>query len=235
MAGDEIDRALNERLLAQLRRQVDMVDARSVEPDLLGEGGKQAERGVEHRRAELLAGEVGRLGDPALLQRMHAEGREIIDHEDAEDFLAGILDVVLDQRVQVGEADVVGAGRDALHGAGRALAGVHRHVQPLGLVVALLEGDEEGRGRPLEHPVEREFERRLGRCAIGRGEREDAAERQRADAPGGQRLATCPRQSRNQPPHAHHVRRPLVLICEGDANGGSGGGQSSAGTILPYF
>jgi hypothetical protein len=88
----------------------------------LGEGREQAERGVEHRGAELLALEVLWPLDAALLQGIDAERREIVGHEDAEDFLARVLGVVLDGGVHVGEADLVGAGGDPLDGAGRALA-----------------------------------------------------------------------------------------------------------------
>src|SRR3546814_8251395 len=62
------------------------------------------------------------------------------------------------QRVDVGKTHVVGAGGDALQRTGRALAGVDGDVEAGGLVIALLQGIEERRGRTLDHPVERSEE-----------------------------------------------------------------------------
>ena len=95
VARDEVDRALHQALLAQLRRQVDVLPLGDAVH--LGEGREQPERGVEHRGAELLALEILRPLDAALLQGVDAERREIVGHEDAEDFLARILGVVLDR------------------------------------------------------------------------------------------------------------------------------------------
>jgi hypothetical protein len=67
MAGDEIDIALDQADLAQLRGQVDLGHLVVVDTGDLGESGEQLERGVEYRRAELLAFEILRLGDAALL------------------------------------------------------------------------------------------------------------------------------------------------------------------------
>ncbi len=115
---------------------------------LLGEGREETERGVEHRGAELLALEILRRLDAALLQGVDAERREVVGHEHAEHFLARVLGVVLDGRVHVGEPDLVGARRDTLDRTGRALAGVHGDVEAFGLVVALFQRDQERRGRP---------------------------------------------------------------------------------------
>ena len=163
VAGDEVDRALDQALLAQLRRQVDVLPLGDAV--LLGEGREQAEAGVEHRGAQLLALEVLRRLDPALLQRIDAERREVVDHEHAEHFLARVLGIVLDGRVHIGEADLIGTRGHALHRAGRALPGVHRDVEAFGLVVALLQRHQERRGGALENPVEGEFDGGLG---IGR-------------------------------------------------------------------
>ena len=177
VARDEVDRALHQALFAQLRGQVDVFPLGDAVH--LGEGREQPERGVEHRGAQLLALEVLRPLDAALLQGVDAERREIVGHEDAEDFLARILGVVLDRRVHVGEADLVGAGGDPLDRAGRALAGIHRDVEAFGLVVALLQRHQEWRGRTLEHPVEGEFDR----CLRLRGQ---ADQRQRDDGRAAQ-------------------------------------------------
>ena len=85
-------------------------------------------------------------------------------------------------RVHVGEADIVGAGSDALDRAGRALAGVHGDVEPLGLVVALLQRHQERRGRPLEHPVQGELDRCL-RCRR-QGQRQGGSRRRCAQPVG---------------------------------------------------
>ena len=69
----------------------------------------------------------------------------------------------LDQRVDVAEAHLVGAGGDAVDRLERARRGVDGDVEPFGLEVALVDRDQERRRRAFELAVEREFDRRSGR------------------------------------------------------------------------
>src|SRR3546814_19526345 len=95
-----------------------------------------------------------------------------------------ILGVVFDQRVDVGKTHVVGAGGDALQRTGRALAGVDGDVEAGGLVIALLQGIEERRGRTLDNPVAGELD--LGFRGGRPGRTETHSQREAGD-PGGHR------------------------------------------------
>ena len=112
-------------------------------------------------RAELLAFEVLRLADAAALAPDDREGRLVVDHEHGLDRRARIGVAELDQRVDVAEAHVVGARRDAVDRLERAAGGVDGDVEALGLEVALVDRDQERRRRALELAVEREFDRGL--------------------------------------------------------------------------
>ena len=118
--------------------------------------------GVEHRRGQSLALEVGGRGDARGFQGEHCGRGVVVDHVHGLDRRLRVVRAVLDQRVEVGEADVVGAGGDAGDRAGRAVAGVDGDVQAFFGEVALLRGEQEGRGRAFEAPVEGELQRRGG-------------------------------------------------------------------------
>ena len=68
----------------------------------------------------------------------------------------------LDQRIDVAEAHLVGAGGDAVDRLERARRRVDGDVEPFGLEVALVDRDQERRRRAFELEVEREFDRGLG-------------------------------------------------------------------------
>ncbi len=96
------------------------------------------------------------------------EGRLVIDHQHGLDVLVRVLVAEARQRVDVEESDRIGAGRDTRDAGDRTGAGVDGDVEPFGLVVALVDGDEIGSGRAFEFPVEREFEFGLRACRCGR-------------------------------------------------------------------
>src|SRR3546814_11969028 len=89
--------------------------------------------------------------------------------------------------VEVGKTHVVGAGGDALQRTGRALAGVDGDVEAGGLVIALLQGIEERRGRTLDHPVEGELDLGFRGGSPGRTETERSEERR----VGKECVSTC--------------------------------------------
>ncbi len=104
----------------------------------------------------------------------HARDRErrlVVHHQHRLDLLVRILVLELDQRVDVEEADRIGAGCDAGDAGDRAGAGVDGDVEAFGLVVALVDGDEVRSGRPLELPVQ-------GKLHVGLRERRACRERQ---------------------------------------------------------
>ena len=123
---------------------------------------------VGRGRAEDAAFEVLGLEHAAFGRRDDGEGRAVIDHQHGGHRRARVLVEELRQRVDVHEPDGIGPGgdaRDALHGA---RAGVDGDVQPRIGVVAIVDGDEIGRRRPLELPVEREFDRGFRGGGMGR-------------------------------------------------------------------
>jgi hypothetical protein len=107
----------------------------------------------------------------AALARDDRERRAVVDHEHRLDRRGRVLVAELDQRIDVAEAHVVGAGGntgDRLQRAGR---GIDGDVESLSLVVALVEPDQERCRRALELEVEAEFDRCLRRGRSG-GQRE---------------------------------------------------------------
>jgi hypothetical protein len=96
------------------------------------------------------------------------ERRLVVHHQHRLDLLVGVLVQELHQRIDVEEADRIGACGNARDAGDRTGTGVDRDVQAFGLVVALVERDEVGRRRPLELPVEREF--KIGLCRHRPGE-----------------------------------------------------------------
>ncbi len=172
--GDRVHVAAHEHGLAQGRIHGGPLHAGDLVG--LGEDREGAAPGVEHRRAQLPAVQVGGLGDAALLQRHDRCGRVVVDHHHGHGLVLRVRVVAVEfhHRGQVGEADVVRARGHALHRAARAVAGIHRDVQAGLLEVALgRRQQEEGRG-PLEAPVELELDGG-GRAGLGlRGGRQQA-------------------------------------------------------------
>ena len=113
---------------------------------------------------ELAAVQVGGGLDAALLQRQHRGRRVVVDHHHGHRLVrcVRVVGMELHQRGQVGKPHVVGARGHPRDGAARAVAGVDRHVQPGGLVVALGGGGQEQGRRALEAPVELELDGGLG-------------------------------------------------------------------------
>jgi hypothetical protein len=126
------------------------------------EDGERAAACVEHGGAQLLAGQVGGLGDAALLERHDRCGRVVVDHHHRHGLVlrVGVVGVELHHGGQVGKPHVVRARGHALHRAARAVAGVHRHVQARRLEVALGHGLQEQGGRAFKTPVQLELDGR---------------------------------------------------------------------------
>ena len=93
---------------------------------ILQSAGKQLQRAVIGGAAERLALEILRRLDRAVGLHRDREGRAVIHDVDRDRRFVRLLRCKLDQRVDVAEADVVGAVRDQRHGGGRAVALVHR-------------------------------------------------------------------------------------------------------------
>jgi hypothetical protein len=156
-AGDGVDLALGEHRLAHGEADVLDLDLGGVDGVLLYERLPLREGAVGRGRAEHPAFEVFRLGDAGLGGGGDSERRLVVDHQHRLDLLVRVLVLEFDQRVDVEEADRIGAGRDARDPGDRAGAGVDGDVEPLGLVVALVDGNEIRRRRTFELPVEGEL------------------------------------------------------------------------------
>src|SRR4029077_421716 len=113
---------------------------------------------VRRRRAELFAFEIFRRSDAAALAPDDRERRLVVDHEYGLDRRARVGVAELDQRIDVAEAHVVGAGGDAIDRLKRAGRGIDRDVEAFGLEVALVDRDHERGSRALELEVERELD-----------------------------------------------------------------------------
>src|SRR5262249_60273889 len=82
------------------------------------------------------------------------EVRFVVHQQYGLGFFVRVLVPELDQRVDVEEADRIGAGGDAGDAGDGARAGIDGDVEALGLVVAFVDGDEVGGRGSLELPVE---------------------------------------------------------------------------------
>ena len=103
------------------------------------------------------------------------ERRAIVHDVDRDRRFFGLLRREIDQRVDVAEADVIGAARDFRDRRRRAIALVDVHLKSLGFEVALVLGEEEPALRALIFPVQHEFQ--LGLRLRGRRERRRECER----------------------------------------------------------
>ncbi|MEZ5859353.1 MAG: hypothetical protein R3D28_10275 [Geminicoccaceae bacterium] len=159
--GNDIDVPAHQHRLAQGRVHVDPRHGSLVDADLGGESRKELVGRIEDRRPQRVADEVLRLLDARGLERVEAEGGRIVDHHHGLDALPGVRRVELDQRVDVGEAHLVGARGDAGDGTGRAVAAVDRDGQPLLGEIPQVIGGDDRRCRPLVFPVQGELDVRL--------------------------------------------------------------------------
>ena len=135
----------------------------------LRKDGEGAAAGIKDGRTQLLAGQIGGLGDAGFLQRHDRGRRGVVDHHDGHRLDGGVrvVGVEFHQRSQVGKAQVVRARGHALDGAGAA-GGLHIHIQTDFLEVALLLRVHEQGGRAFETPVELELQG-CGLC-VGAGQ-----------------------------------------------------------------
>jgi hypothetical protein len=157
-AGDAVHIAPGQQGFADGRVHRLPLDRIHRQPVGLGKGRPGLAAGIEDRRSEGLAGQVGGFADAALLQGKDRRRGGVIDHVHRLDLGAGRLGVVLDQRIEVGKTHLVGAGGNAGHRPRRAVAGVDGHVQAFGCEVALALGQQEGCRGAFEAPVEGELQ-----------------------------------------------------------------------------
>src|SRR5262249_32941541 len=147
------------------------LDAPGIYGLRLGEDREELARGIEHRPADSLAGQVLRRGDVVFLEGHDAGGGRVLGEIDSMRARRGVrvAGQVLDQRAGVAVAHVVGARGDALHGGRGAGARVNRHVHALLREITFCLRQEERRLLAVDQPVEREFHPRwLLRCALCR-------------------------------------------------------------------
>ena len=137
--------------------------------------------GVRGRRAQLAAFQILGFDDAAALAADDRERRLVVNHEDRPDRRAGILIAEFHQRIDVREAHIVVAGRNAGDRFGRGERGVDGHLHALGLEAALVDGDHERGDRTFDFAVERELDRSLRSGSA----RQRSDPRDREQGPGG--------------------------------------------------
>src|SRR5262249_61004658 len=98
-----------------------------------------------------------RLGDAGLGGGGDREWWLVVNPQRRLDLFGRVLVLELDQRVDVEEAERIGAGRNTGDAGDRARTRIDGDVETFGLVVALVDGDEIRRRRSFELPVEGEF------------------------------------------------------------------------------
>src|SRR5690606_28128898 len=131
-------------------------DGRGVELVDVNKGRPLRECTIWWRRTELLA--LQRLRVFRNAERTTTddrEGRDIVDHHDRTNVLRGVLIEKLDQRVDIAEAHLVGAGGNPRDRLDRSCTGVDGHVESFGSKVPIVLSKKETRCWPLETPVER--------------------------------------------------------------------------------
>ena len=109
------------------------------------------------RCAERLSFQVFRHDDTAALSADHREWRPVVEHEHSLDRRARLGVAELDQGINVAEAHVVITRCHALDRLDRVGGGIYRDIEAFRFVIALVERQQEERGRPFEFVVEREF------------------------------------------------------------------------------
>ena len=156
VAGNGVDVAAHQHLLAQARLHVLPVDFLGINAGCFRKGGEQLERRVVNRRAERLAFELLRRGDVLVLHRVDRERRNTIKHEHGFRRVFRMLGREDCQRVDVAEADIVGPACYARDRRARPFALVHLDVEAFGFEISFVLGDEEPRLRALVLPIEDE-------------------------------------------------------------------------------
>ncbi len=170
---------LEQQLLLQVGRRVQHVVARGVDAVQPRQQRPHADGGAAGLRAHAAAREVGKLTDRAVSAHDRGEGRAVVDLVHHQRLVAGPRDRLLDDRVHVAEARVVGTRHDAADRRGRALALVDGDVQPRLAEPAPLQREVVPGVDALETPVEREAD-------VGQGLGLDARRGQRGGGRGGE-------------------------------------------------
>ena len=140
---------------AAVFEDLDLGRVEAVDP---GEGVEYVARRAAGGGADLLALEVPGHGDAASLDAHHGIGRVLVGDIDGYQRAVGMVGVELDDGAHFGPAEFVGAGGDTRHRVGRSRTAIDLHCQTLVLERAALGGVGENGLRPLECPVEREFD-----------------------------------------------------------------------------
>ncbi len=112
VAEHAVDLTLHQLLLAQIGLHIGHVDLGAVELGDLAESWKKLERAITGRAANRFALEVFRRLDAAVGFHGNGEGRLIVHDIDGDRRFFGLLRREFDQRIDVAEADVVGAVGD---------------------------------------------------------------------------------------------------------------------------
>ena len=180
-AGDSVDLAGGQHRLPH--RNADVQDRHLGGIDAVELGEDRPRRGcrIESRRAELLLFEVLRLHDPAASARDDAVGGPIVNDENRLGRNGWILVAPSHQCVDVADAHIEAAGRQAGERLLRIGGWLDREVEAFVLEVAAVEAEQEWCGGRFETAVEGELDRNLG---VPGGDRQCGRESGRRDHGG---------------------------------------------------
>ena len=117
---------------------------------------------IPGRRAELFSFQVFRRRNAAALARDDRAGGLVVDHEYRFERGASLSVMELDERVDIAEPDVVGAGGDAIDRSKRTVSGIDRHVEFFCGEITPVYRDQKGRGWSFEFPIKCELDGSLG-------------------------------------------------------------------------
>ena len=161
-AGDGVDLPIGEHGLAHGKADVLDFHLRLIDAVLFDERLPLGKGAIGRRSAEHLAFEVLGLADAGLGRGCNRERRPVVHHQDRLNSLVGVLVLKFDQRVDVEESERIGAGCDPCNPGDRTGTGVDRDIESFRFVITLVDGNEIGRRRPLELPVQGELH--IGIC-----------------------------------------------------------------------
>ncbi len=213
-AEGPVDLAALEHLLAQVRRHVGDRHLGRVDLGQAREGGEELQRAVIGRTADILALEVLRLLDRSVRLHRDGEGRAVEHHVDADGrrrIGARLAAGERDQRVDVAEAHVIGAGAHRADRRARAIALVDVEFDAGLPEIAVVLREEEPALRPLVAPVQHHLE--ADRCGLGdgRGGRHEGKKGRGGsatdDEPAAEGLGHGGLRARSGMAHASHSQR----------------------------
>src|SRR5262249_54724202 len=155
---DGIDLAVGKDRLARRKSDVEDRHLSDVDPRRLNEDGPLGKSGISGRRTELFSFQVFRHRYAAALACDDGAWGLVLDHKYRFERGTSISVTELDKRVDIAEANVVGARGDAIDRFKRTVPRLDRHVESFSSKIATVYRNQKGCGRSFELPIKFEFD-----------------------------------------------------------------------------